>query len=493
MNIGDTLRKNASWLIGGSVTTRFLQFGVGIVLARLLVPEDFGLLVTIQVFTGFVGFFASAGMGQALVQAKEAVERDYCVVFTLQFLICCSIYFGFYHIAPYFAVWFDDPRYVDFLRVSALSFLLRPFLAIPQAKLKRDQHFDVIVRLRVATMILESLLSIYLAWLGFATWALILGGLFGSVVLVVFLYIKVRWIPRIAFEKTSAKRLGSYGIKMSANDLINYFRNHTANLMTSRILGPAAVGLFNKANSLQSTPSAITAGSVYQSIFRALSAEQDNVDLSRYIYLKTVTLVTCYTLPIYVGVAYCAEPLIVGLYGEKWAPSAAPMQILCIVGALTTITKPAGAVIAARNLIPKEIVAQLVAWLMLIVGVWIGSNYGLTGIAYGVIASYCLLTVQLNRIALTALDLDRKRLGGAILPAAVLSVIVAITLVIVDLVLPPSLVQQAPLVYLVAMGAAGALSFLLGFVLVPIEVLRNEVERWKKKLTGLLGRAATSA
>ena len=100
MSLGDSIRHGAKWLLGGNLASQVLQFGFGIVLARLLVPADFGVLVTVQIFTGLAGFIAGGGTGQALVRAKEAKHEDFQVVFTLQLLIGLLIYTVFFLMAP---------------------------------------------------------------------------------------------------------------------------------------------------------------------------------------------------------------------------------------------------------------------------------------------------------------------------------------------------------------------------------------------------------
>ena len=155
-----------------------LAFLFGIVLARLLAPEDFGVLLTIQVFTGLAGFVAGGGMGQALVRAKEATQQDYDIVFTLQLGIGCLIYAGFFFAAPWFAKWYDNALYTDLLRISALSFHLPPTgqpagqHAVPEDALSRRKPI-----VGITSLLVSSTTSILMAWLGYGVWSLIWGGI----------------------------------------------------------------------------------------------------------------------------------------------------------------------------------------------------------------------------------------------------------------------------------------------------------------------------
>src|SRR4051812_2412688 len=144
MTLGQRIRAGAKWSGAGSLTGQMLQFLVSIALARLLVPADFGLIATVQIFTGFAGIFASGGTGEALVRAQHVTRRDFNVVLTLQLTIGAFIFLLLYLGAPALAHWFANPLYQDLLRISAVSFLLRPFNNLPKVMLRREMRFKAI-------------------------------------------------------------------------------------------------------------------------------------------------------------------------------------------------------------------------------------------------------------------------------------------------------------------------------------------------------------
>jgi teichuronic acid exporter len=230
---------------GGQV----LAFLFGIVLARLLAPEDFGVLLTIQVFTGLAGFVAGGGMGQALVRAKEA-QQDYDIVFTLQLGIGCLIYAGFFLAAPWFAKWYDNPLYTDLLRVSALSFIFRPLVNLPASILFRQMRYKAQTIVGLTSLLVSSFTSIFLAWLGYGVWSLIWGGIAGSVYNAAALIPLARWRPGFSLEFRRGRDIARYGMLVSANDIVGYLRNQTSIFILSRTSGPASVGLYNKGESL---------------------------------------------------------------------------------------------------------------------------------------------------------------------------------------------------------------------------------------------------
>ena len=482
MNLGESLRRNTLWILTGNVSGQLITFVVGVVLARLLAPEDFGLLVTINIFTGIASFVAAGGMGDALVQAKQVDEDDYRVVFTIQLIVCLLIYLGCYYIAPWLSSWLKNGLYMDLLRVAALTFLLRPFTNIPRARLKRAMQFKVIALSRLTGMIFGSSTSIVLALMDMGTWALIYGGLVGPVISTILLYYFTRWRPRIRFIPSVARRLGGYGIKMSLNAIILYLRQQTSNLIISHQLGPSLLGLFNKANSMSALPAQMISGSAYQTVFRALSSEQENLDRSKYIYTRTIALVAVYTLPFYTGLLWLAEPFIVTIYGSKWVGTALPLQILALSGLFRIISSPSGALIAAQNRLGHEIRIQIETWILLVIGCFIGLHWGIVGIAWGILPSFAYLALRLAWLANECVRGTFSELFHSLIPALLLNSALMGILLIVHTVLPSGTSSDRPAIYLLTMSGIGGAAYILLFLFAPIPALASESLRWKQKL-----------
>ncbi len=202
MSLAQSIRESSKWLVASNVASQALQFAIGIALARLLVPADFGMIVTIQIFTGFVGLLANGGMGQALIRAKEAGESDFQVVFSVQLAIGFVIYLAFFTIAPWFAAWFGDPLYQDLLRISAISFLMRPFLNLHNIWLQREMRFKETSLVGLASAFLSGAISISMALASFGVWSLVWGGLLGSLIGYLLIFRLTPMRARFRFDPT---------------------------------------------------------------------------------------------------------------------------------------------------------------------------------------------------------------------------------------------------------------------------------------------------
>lgn len=487
MSLGNTIRKGIAWSFAGSTGTQVINFIVGIVLARLLTPADFGVLATIGVFTGLAGFFAGGGMGDALVRGRDVTKEDYDAAFTLQVGIGLTIFAVFFFSAPHIAAWYRKPEYADYIRVSALSFLCRPFLSIPGSILRRAMRFKAIAAINLAALVLGSAISIGMALAGFGVWSLIASGLLGSLFAIVCFSIAGRWRPGLTSRVHRARDLATFGALMAFDDFLVYVRSQMSSFILSKTLGPQALGLFNKANSLALTPHGNVTGPVYQVTFRALAAEADNIDLSRYLFLRSVGLVSFYTWPIFAAFFWLGPALVEVVYGEKWAPSGELLSWFALVGPFIALEILAGSVLAARNWLKREIPVQAVQLVITVLGIIAGLPHGLLGVAIGASLSNVYGALHMTWLATQSLQLSAGRILRSLAPAFALTVILVACWGVADLTVWQAQTRHGAL-YVLTMGGAGALLYAALFCLLPIEALRPERDRWLAALKSVLCR-----
>ncbi|MEJ5211577.1 MAG: lipopolysaccharide biosynthesis protein [Burkholderiales bacterium] len=478
MTLGERIRHGTKWLFMGGVSGQALQFVFGVVLARLLVPEDFGLLVTVQIFTGFVGMIASGGMGEATVQAREVSERDYQTMFAVQLAMGLVIYAGFFLIAPWFARWFGQPIYEPLLRVSALSFLIRPFSANPGVRLRRAMRFKETAVIGLVSMSFAGALSILWAWMGWGVWSLVLSGLAGAVLSALLLSWRAPWRPIPRYDGESARRLGAYGAKNVLNELLVYFRAQTPNFLITKTLGPAAVGLYNKADSLSDMPLRLLGGSTYQTVFRAMSQVQDDMALSQYLFLRTATLLSFYLAPIQVAIALTSQDFIVALYGVNWLESALPLSILMLGGIFAGFGYAAGAAVAAHAHLGKESVYQLQVWAMLAFGTYFAVPYGINAVAIVTAISSLFMAFLLTQLALRILRLSWRSTWAALRGLTVPLLAECVVLLLVKEGIDEAGVVNS-LLRLALVGGAGLACYAATVLLAPPRGLEQEINRWR--------------
>lgn len=481
MDVSQSIRAGVKWLIIGNTGSRILEFIFGVILARLLVPADFGMIVTIQVFTGFVGMLTSGGMGQALVRAKEADAKDFNAVFTLQLALGILIYLGFFIAAPWFAGFFDHPLYKDLLRVSALTFLMRPFAYMYGSWLNREMEFKKRSIIGIISGVVTGITSVLMAWVGLGVWSLTLSGLAGGLVRNFMLARVTPLSLRLDFDFALMRKHGTYGSRIVANDILGHMKNEGLKLILSKLAGPSFLGLFNKADSLHRLPYWMFAQPVAQPVFRAMSKVQDDLDQTKYMFYRVVTLLMVYILPFYVGLWWVAEPFIQVVYGEQWLPAAEPLKILSLAGFFYIVARPCGVLLMAQNRLVQEMVAQAAILVFTLGACRIGLGWGLVGVSWSVLISQIFATAYLYFLAYRTIPTTKTDLVRAIFPGLILNAVLFVALTLVDSLIG-DLRATASAVYLLCMAIFGSLVYLAVFLLLPIPALETESARWRQKI-----------
>jgi O-antigen/teichoic acid export membrane protein len=324
-------------------------------------------------------------------------------------------------------------------------------------------------------------MSITMALLGWGVWSLIYSGVASGIVRGLLFLAVTHYIPRFAFDGEIARDLGSYGFKIAANNLIEYFRHRTPILLLSKMRGPSDVGLLTRATGFAEGPMRVIGSSPYVAIFRALASIHENRDRSKYVYYRTTTLVTVYTLPFYVGIWFLARPAILFLYGEKWVGAAEPLQILALSGLFRCIGNPAGAVVQARNRLNIEIMLNVITWVFLAVGCLFAMRWGLAGIAWVIVATIALFGCSVASVAAAELGGRLLDMIKALQPAFVLNSLLFLFLTILNA-LWLERYKDSPGLYIVVMALAGGTVYGGLFLLLPMASISSEVARWKKVL-----------
>ena len=483
MNLGQSIRSSVKWLVVGTFGSRIMTFGFGIALARLLVPDDFGVLATIRVFTGFAGMLMSAGMGQSLIRAKEADESDFNSVFTMQLAMSIVIYLSFFWSAPLISAFFERPVYTSLIRASTLVFLLRPFLHIRIAWLSRKMNFKDRSIANIVAGVISNSSAVMMAFFGFGVWSLILSGLLDAfatnLMLTIFVPLRLKPVLNIA----AMRRHSSYGFKITVNEFLGYLTRESRNLILSKLAGASFLGLFNKSESLAKLPNEMFMSATMQPVFRGLSEVQDDLDKTKYMLYRVITLLMVYTIPIYVILWWISGPFIEVVYGPKWLAVIEPLRILVIAGFFFNILFPCSRLLDAQNLLWQEMVVLVGRLVVVTTACIVGLRWGLEGVAWGVLIAHIFAAVAVYYLVYRALPTRVNDLVKAITPGVVLNSMLFLFLAVCDFSLRYlGVTSQA--VYLMLLTIFGAGFYGVVFLLMPIASMQGEQERWMKKING---------
>lgn len=464
----------AQWRLASSILQGGLQFGVGVLLARLLSPVDFGIVALAFVVVEFATLVADLGVGPALVQRDELSERHLRVAFSLSLLVSVVVAGGVLLAAPLLAGLLRAPALLPVLRAESLLFLFAGLGTVARAMLQRSLDFRRIFWLDLASYGFGyAVVAVSMALLGFGVWALVAGalmqGLLGSVLAVAV----VRHPLRLSASRAELRQLLGFGAGVSAVRVLNHLARHGDNLIIGRWLGPAALGLYGRAYHLMTLPLGYLGAVTGSVLFPALSRIQHQPERMRNVYLLGVQLTALLGAPIMAGLVVAAPHLMLGLYGPQWAGATIPFQILAAVGLCMVLYHAAGAVAQATGNVHAEAYRQGVYAVLVLAGAGIGSRYGVTGVAAGVAVAITGMYLMMAQLAVRITGASWRGFVGAHLPGLAL----AMPVTVVALSVRTGLERQGvgSLWILLAIVAACAATLPAGIYLLPEAVRPREL------------------
>ena len=329
-NLKSSAVNGAIWTGIEKFSRQAVQFIIGIVLARLLTPTDFGVIGMLTIFIAIAQTFTDSGLSSALIQKKDRTDTDCSTIFFFNLGVGILFYFLLFALAPLIAQFYNMPILKDVTRVVALSLIISGLTAVQNTRLTIHLRFKTQSIIAIISMVVTGVTGIALAYKGWGVWALVFQTLAGQIVTSACIWYCSRWMPKLVFSKESFKQLWGFGSKLLGSSLINTLYGNLYTLVIGKRFSSAEVGFYNRGNHFALLPAQTIQDMALKVNFPILAKMQDDDTrlLSAYKKLLTVPLYILY--PILVGLAVTAEPLVMALIGEKWLPCVPIMQVLCI-------------------------------------------------------------------------------------------------------------------------------------------------------------------
>lgn len=303
-----------------------------IVLARLLMPYDFGCIEMLAIFILLAETIVNGGFGSALIQKKRPTQEDYSTVFFWNMGMAVVIYVILYFCAPFIARFYNIDALSTIIRVQGLILFVYVFNVVQISILKKQLRFKVISIVTLVSSIVSLVVTIVLAYLGFGVWSLVARNLVLAGITSLFFWFYVKWRPAMLFSWNSFKELFSFGFYMFLSNLVTSFSSKLQSLLIGRVFNPTVMGFYSKAVGTENHAST-SISQILDQVTYPLYAEiqDDKVALQNMVKRLTMTL-SYLTFPLMFVLILVAKPLFVLLYSEKWLPSVPYFQVLCIAG-----------------------------------------------------------------------------------------------------------------------------------------------------------------
>ena len=358
------------WKFGERIGAQAVSFLVSIILARLLLPSDYGVIALITIFIDIANVFVSSGFGAALVQKKDADEVDFSSVFYFSIVMSWVLYIIVFLGAPAVAGFYDKEILTPVLRVMALKLPLAGVNSVQHAYVQKKMLFKRFFFSTLIGTVGSAVVGIVMAYTGFGAWALVAQYLFNSTMDTVVLWFTVRWRPVWRFSLGRMKYLFGFGWKMLASELIHTSYKQIRSLIIGKVYTEKDLAFYNQGGKLPSLIVTNINSSVSSVLFPAMTLKQDDTGKLKEMVRLSIRVSSYIMWPLMIGLLVMSEPIVRLMFTEKWLPCVPYMQIACIQFALepvqTANVQAVKAMGKGRTYLIMEIVKKLFGIVMIV-------------------------------------------------------------------------------------------------------------------------------
>lgn len=380
--------KGVVWTAIQKYSTMLIQFVSGIILARLLSPDDYGYIGMLAIFMSMAQVFIDSGFDSALIQKKNPTSVDYSTVFYFNFGMSIVLYGLLYLCAPLIANFYDMPILCIILRVQGIVLIIYSLNLIQRNRLRKTLQFNVMAKITIVTSVLSLIITVALAYLGWGVWALVANNFVLAVIPCIYFYVISDWHPTLEYSWASFKSLFGFGSFMLFSNLFSTFCDKISSLLVGRWFSASTLGYYSKAVSTEDMAAMSISGVVLETTYPLYATVQDNKERMASIVKQAVSVLSYVTVPLLMTLIVLAKPLFILLYSEKWLPCVPYFQILCIAGMATCLqsvnTQPIAAIGKSKIMFKWTLFKRTVGLVLLFS---LLMAFGMNGLLTGVVLS----------------------------------------------------------------------------------------------------------
>jgi len=322
------------WSFIDFVSNYGIQFIIQVILARLLLPEHFGVIGMILVFVAISNSIVDSGFSQALIRDQQTTQEDYSTVFHFNLFIAVVMYGVLFFSAQAISVFFSEPQLIEIIRILSLVLIINSLGIIQKVILIKNVDFKTITKVSIIAATTSGTITITFAMLGYGVWSLVINIISMQFTQTLFLWIFNKWIPSMTFKVQSFKKFFVFGYKLLLSGLIDTFYNNIYYLIIGRFYFASQLGYYTNAVKFRDLASQSIAASVQRVSYPVLSSIQEDEKRLKSSVRKIIKTSAFINFPLMVGLAAIANPLFNLLLGDKWMPSVLYFQLLCLAGML---------------------------------------------------------------------------------------------------------------------------------------------------------------
>ena len=342
MSLKQQALSGIQWSATTTIIKQLLQFTIFVILARLLLPEDFGLIGMILGITGFVGLFSELGFGAALIQRKAIDEAHLSSAFWLNVITGIILTGMVLSLAPLVARFYSEPRLKLLTMLISINFFIGSLNIVHRALLNRSMDFRRLAIIETTAATIAGTAAIILAFIGFGVWSLVWQMIISTAIGVVMMWQTSRWRPRLCLNTKAIGELFGFSGNLLGFGVFNYWVRNSDDLLIGKFIGSAALGVYSRAYSIMLMPLRQLSATVGKVMFPALSKIQDDKARVKEIYLRTICIIALIAFPMMLGLLVVADSFVLALLGYKWSEVIPLLRMFALLGMVQSIGTTVG-------------------------------------------------------------------------------------------------------------------------------------------------------
>lgn len=332
MNLRKKTVSGLFWTFSQQFSVQLINFVVQIILARILLPAEFGLIGMLTIFIAVGNTLMDSGLTSSLIRTTNADQKDYSTVFFINLIGSVLIYILLFFSAPLVSQFFRQETLTNIIRVYTLSFIIRAFVGVQTTRLTKEMNFKTQMTIQIPSVLGGGILGIVLAYMGFGVWSLVWMNLTQSFLSTVQHWVRTGWRPDFIIDKERFKHHFKFGYKLTLSALLNTIYQNLYNLIIGRLFSATQLGFYTRAQTLQMFPVLNISNALNKVTYPMFSSIQHDTVRLKSVYKRLMQQVIFWVAPVMVTLIVIAEPLFRIVLTEKWIPAVPYFQILCASG-----------------------------------------------------------------------------------------------------------------------------------------------------------------
>ncbi len=381
MSLKQKTIKGLAWSGASQAGKQISQFIVTMILARLLSPDDFGLLAMATVFVNFAMIFSEMGISSALIQKQDTHDRHYYSAFWFNIVVGLCLTLFFIAVSPLIARFYKKPELVPILAVISLNFFFSSFVIIQQTILTKEMDFRKLAIRDIIAVIISGIVGVVLAYNGFGVWSLVFQSVIFTLANAVLLWTVSSWRPKFSFAMADIKDIFHFSANLTGFNIVNYFARNIDQLLIGKFLGAQALGYYSLAYKIMLYPLQNVSQVIVKVMFPAFARMQGELEKVRIAYMRMIKAISLIVFPLMCSLFAIAPDFVHFVFGIRWTPIIILIQILSLCGLVQSISTTGGSIMLSQGRADMQLKFGALGSFFVFIAVLLGIKWQLVGVA----------------------------------------------------------------------------------------------------------------